>query len=176
MVELRDAAPYVSMSNIYAAAGEWDNVGKVNMVMRERGVRKLQHTVGLKLKHKIHVFRANDKSHPQIGKIRGKIDVLANHMGKEGYKPDTSCTLHNEEEEIKAESLKYHSERLAISYALISMPAWTPTVVMENVRACTECHTAIKFVSKIVEREITVRDSSRFHHFRDGFYSCGDYW
>ncbi|PON38193.1 DYW domain containing protein [Parasponia andersonii] len=176
MVELRDAAPYVSMSNIYAAAGKWDSVGKVKKAMRERGVRKITAHSWVEIKHKIHVFTANDKSHPQMGEIRGKIDVLANQMGKEGYKPDTSCTLQNEEEEIKAESLKYHSERLAIAYALISTPVGTPIVVMKNLRACTDCHTAIKFISKIVEREITVRDSSRFHRFRDGFCSCGDYW
>ncbi|PON47490.1 DYW domain containing protein [Trema orientale] len=176
MVELRDAAPYVSMSNIYAAAGKWDSVGKVKKAMRERGVRKITAHSWVEIKHKIHVFTANDKSHPQMGEIRRKIDVLAHQMGKEGYKPDTSCALHNEEEEIKAESLKYHSERLAIAYALISTPAGAPIVVMKNLRACTDCHTAIKFISKIVEREITVRDSSRFHHFRDGFCSCGDYW
>lgn len=176
MAELRDAAPYVSMSNIYAAAGEWDSVGRVKKAMRERGVRKITAHSWVEIKHKIHVFTANDKSHPQMGEIRRKLDALAIQLEKEGYKPDTSCTLHNEEEEIKAESLKYHSERLAIAYALISTPEKTPIVVMKNLRACTDCHTAIKFISKIVEREITVRDSSRFHHFRDGFCSCGDYW
>ncbi|KAF7812285.1 pentatricopeptide repeat-containing protein [Senna tora] len=36
--------------------------------------------------------------------------------------------------------------------------------------------TAIKYVSKVVKREIIVRDTNRFHHFRDGSCSCGDYW
>ena len=176
MADLRDAAPYVSMSNIFAAAGEWDNVVRVKKAMRERGVRKITAQSWVEVKHKIHVFTANDKSHPQMGEIRRKLDVLAIQMGKKGYKPDTSCALHNEEEEIRAASLKYHSERLAIAYALITTPEGTPIVVMKNLRACTDCHTAIKFISMIVDREITVRDSSRFHHFREGFCSCGDYW
>ncbi|KAL0014654.1 hypothetical protein SO802_001723 [Lithocarpus litseifolius] len=144
MEELRDAAPYVNMSNIYAAVGQWDNVGKVKKAMRDRGVKKVPAYSWVEIEHKNHVFSANDKSHPQMGDIMRKIDMLAKQMEKEGYKPDTSCALHNVDEEIKAESLKYHSERLAIAYALISTPEGSPILVMKNLRACTDCHAAIK--------------------------------
>ncbi|KAE8720078.1 putative pentatricopeptide repeat-containing protein [Hibiscus syriacus] len=139
MEVLRDAAPYVSMSNIYAAAGQWDNVGKME-------------------------------------EIRKKIDILSEQTEKEGYRPDTSCALHDVDEKMKIEPLKYHSERLAIAFALIRTPEESPVLVMKNLRACTDCHAAIKVMSKIVRREITVWDSSRFHHFKDGICSCGDYW
>ena len=33
-----------------------------------------------------------------------------------------------------------------------------------------------KFISKFVEREILVRDVNRFHRFKNGVCSCGDYW
>ncbi|KAF7819348.1 putative pentatricopeptide repeat-containing protein [Senna tora] len=176
MKVLRNAAPYVSMSNIYAAAGQWDSVGKVKKAMRERGIRKLPAYSWVEVKHKIHVFSANDENHPQREEIMKKIDELAEQMEKEGYKPDPNCTLHDVDEEQKIESLKYHSERIAIAFALISTPEGTPILVMKNLRACTDCHAAIKVISKIVKREITVRDSSRFHHFRNGHCSCGDYW
>lgn len=176
MADLRDAAPYVNMSNIYAAAGQWDSVGMVKKAMRDRGVKKAPAYSWVEIKHKIHVFSANDKSHPHMGEIMRKIEMLVKLMEKEGYKPDTSCVLHNVDEETKIESLKYHSERLAIAFALISTPEGSPILVMKNLRACTDCHAAIKLISKIVARKITVRDSSRFHHFRDGFCSCGDYW
>ncbi|KAI4350441.1 hypothetical protein L6164_004896 [Bauhinia variegata] len=176
MKVLRDAGAYVSVSNIYAASGQWDKVGKVKKAMRERGVRKVPAYSWVEIKHKIHVFSANHKSHPQMGEIMKKIDELAKQMEREGYKPDTSCALHDEDEELKVESLKYHSERIAIAFALISTPEGSPILIMKNLRACTDCHAAIKVISNIVGREITVRDSSRFHHFRDGFCSCGDYW
>ncbi|XP_027351757.1 putative pentatricopeptide repeat-containing protein At2g01510 [Abrus precatorius] len=176
MKALRDAAPYVSMSNIYAAAGEWDNVCKVKKAMRDRGVRKVPAYSWVEIKHKTHVFSANDKSHPQMREIMRKLDELEEQMEKQGYKPDSSCALHNVDEEVKVESLKYHSERIAIAFALISTPKGSPILVMKNLRACNDCHTAIKVISKIVNREITVRDSNRFHHFRDGFCSCKDYW
>lgn len=176
MKKLRDAASYVSMSNIYAAAGQWDSVGKVKKAMRERGVRKLPAYSWVEIRHTTHVFSANDKTHPQMGEIMEKLDELTEQMEKEGYKPDPSCTLHDVDEELKIESLKYHSERIAIAFALISTPEGTPILVMKNLRACTDCHAAIKVISKIVKREITVRDSSRFHHFRNGICSCGDFW
>jgi len=36
------------------------------------------------------------------------------------------------------------------------------------------CHIAAKLISKIVEREIVVRDTNGFHHFKDGVCSRGD--
>ena len=176
MEELRDAAPYINMSNIYAVAGQWDNVAKVKKAMRDRGVRKVPAYSWVEIKHQTHVFSANDKSHPQMKKILRKIDALTKQMEKKGYKPDTTCALHDVDEVIKIETLKYHSERLAIAFALLNTPDGSPIVVMKNLRACTDCHAAIKMISQIVGREIVVRDSSRFHHFKDGFCSCGDYW
>ena len=37
----------------------------------------------------------------------------------------------------------------------------------KNLRICGDCHTFIKLISKIVDREIVERDSKRFHHFKD---------
>ncbi|CAI0457866.1 unnamed protein product [Linum tenue] len=176
METLKDGAPYVAMSNILAAEGRWEEVANVKKAMRERGVHKVPAYSWVEIKHKVHVFSSNDKSHPQITEIIRKIDQWAEEMEREGYLPDTSCALHDVEEEIKVESLKYHSERLAIAFSLIHTPEGWPIVVMKNLRACADCHAAIKVISKIVSREITVRDSSRFHRFRDGFCSCGDYW
>nr|XP_043614414.1 putative pentatricopeptide repeat-containing protein At2g01510 [Erigeron canadensis]XP_043614415.1 putative pentatricopeptide repeat-containing protein At2g01510 [Erigeron canadensis] len=176
MEVLRDAAPYVNMANIYAEAGQWEDVSKVKKAMKDRGVKKVTAYSWVEANHKVHVFTANDRTHSQIVDIRKKIDILWRKMEDEGYKPDTSVILQNVNEEVKVESLKYHSEKLAIAFALISTPEGSPIVVMKNLRACVDCHAAIKIISKIVGRDIIVRDSSRFHHFRNGCCSCGDYW
>ncbi|KAL0358726.1 UNVERIFIED_CONTAM: putative pentatricopeptide repeat-containing protein [Sesamum angustifolium] len=144
--------------------------------MRERGVRKVPAYSWVEVGRKVHVFTANDRTHPLSEEIRKKIDTLGKRIEEEGYKPDISCALQNVNDEMKAESLKYHSERLAIAFALINTPEGTPVLVMKNLRACVDCHAAIKLISKVVQREITVRDFSRFHHFKDGACSCGDYW
>jgi hypothetical protein len=72
--------------------------------------------------------------------------------------------------------LHNHSERLAIAFGIISTTAGTTIRVIKNIRVCADCHSAIKFIAKIVGREIIVRDNSRFHHFKNGSCSCGDYW
>ncbi|KAL6504037.1 hypothetical protein OROGR_025960 [Orobanche gracilis] len=173
---LRDAAAYVTMSNIHAEAGDWEDMAKVKKSMRERGVRKVPAYSWVEIDREVHVFSANDRTHPLNEEIRKKINDLMERMQEGGYKPDVRCALQKVDDKLKAESLKYHSERLAIAFALIRTREGLPILVMKNLRACVDCHAAIKLISKIVGREITVRDSSRFHHFRDGVCSCGDYW
>lgn len=105
------------------------------------------------------------------------LDKLKGGQMKEaGYVPDTRYVLHDIDQEAKEQALLYHSERLAIAYGLISTPARTPLRIIKNLRVCGDCHNAIKIMSKIVGRELIVRDNKRFHHFRDGKCSCGDYW
>ncbi|XP_020587128.1 putative pentatricopeptide repeat-containing protein At2g01510 [Phalaenopsis equestris] len=176
-MELSDAAPYIIMSNIYSQSGRWNEAAGVKKMMRERGVKKERGCSWVEIKEKIHVFSSDDERNPRIREIRAKLEELEVEMEKEGYRAETSCSLRNVGEEgRKAEALKRHSERLAIGYALISTPAGSTVRVMKNLRACVDCHEAIKVMSKIVGREIVVRDTSRFHHFKQGVCSCGDYW
>ncbi|KAA8536193.1 hypothetical protein F0562_028671 [Nyssa sinensis] len=95
---------------------------------------------------------------------------------EQGYVPDTRYVLHDIDQEAKEQALLYHSERLAIAYGLISTPARQTLRIIKNLRVCGDCHNAIKIMSKIVGRELIVRDNKRFHHFKDGKCSCGDYW
>lgn len=74
------------------------------------------------------------------------------------------------------QSLCHHSEKLAIAFGLMNTSPGTPIRVVKNLRVCGDCHSATKFISKIVQREIVVRDANRYHHFKDGLCSCGDYW
>ncbi|KAH6772671.1 Tetratricopeptide repeat superfamily protein [Perilla frutescens var. hirtella] len=92
------------------------------------------------------------------------------------YVPDTRYVLHDIDQEAKEQALLYHSERLAIAYGLISTPARQPLRIIKNLRVCGDCHNAIKIMSRVVGRELIVRDNKRFHHFKDGKCSCNDYW
>ncbi|MCD7472222.1 hypothetical protein HAX54_013241 [Datura stramonium] len=105
-----------------------------------------------------------------------KLKGLSGQMRDAGYVPDTRYVLHDIDEAAKEQALMYHSERLAIAYGLISTPARTTLRIIKNLRICGDCHNAIKIMSKIVGRELIVRDNKRFHHFRDGKCSCNDYW
>lgn len=69
-----------------------------------------------------------------------------------------------------------HSEKLALVFGLMRTPKGEPIRIMKNLRVCEDCHSAFKLISRIVDREIIVRDRNRFHCFKDGFCSCKDYW
>lgn len=90
--------------------------------------------------------------------------------------PDTGFALHDLDQEQKEHSLCHHSEKLAIAFGLLSTSPGISLHIIKNLRVCGDCHTAIKFISRLDGREIIVRDANRFHHFRDGTCSCGDYW
>eukprot|EP01018_Ginkgo_biloba_P012603 Gb_10903 [translate_table: standard] len=175
-LEPENAASYVLLSNIYAAAGRWDDVAKIRKMMKDRGVTKEPGCSWIEVNNRIHEFTVEDRWHPQAVEIYAMIDRLARLMKEAGYVPDTNFVLHDVEEEHKESVLNYHSEKLAIAFGLISTSPGTPIRIFKNLRVCGDCHTAIKFISKIVGREIVVRDVNRFHHIKDEFCSCGDYW
>ncbi|XP_072982217.1 pentatricopeptide repeat-containing protein At2g27610 [Typha latifolia] len=175
-LEPLDSAAYVLMSNIYAAAGRWNERAKVRKLMDDRKVKKEAGCSWIQVKNKIHSFVASDTSHPLLDKIYTKLEEMTTRLKEEGYCPDTDCVLHDMEEEQKEAMLIRHSERLALAFGLIATPQGYPLQIVKNLRVCGDCHTVIKLVSAIEGREIVVRDSNRFHHFKSGMCSCGDYW
>ncbi|XP_057863845.1 pentatricopeptide repeat-containing protein At2g13600 isoform X2 [Cryptomeria japonica] len=172
----QNSGPYVLLSNLYADAGRWDDVDKVRKLMKDRGVQKKPGCSWVEVNSKVHIFTAEDTSHPQAREIYASLERMAAQMKEAGYVPNTKFVLHDVDEERKENILSYHSEKLAIAFGLISTPPGKLIRVVKNLRVCGDCHMAIKFISKVVGREIIVRDASRFHHFRDGLCSCRDYW
>ncbi|XP_062109345.1 putative pentatricopeptide repeat-containing protein At3g23330 [Humulus lupulus] len=176
VVDPENMAAYVLLSNVYAVSGRWKEVAKLRMCMRNRGMRKKPACSWIEIKNKVHAFSAGDKSHPYYERINEALKVLLEKMEREGYVADTNEVLHDVDEEQKKTLLFGHSERLAIAFGILNSPAGTTIRITKNIRVCADCHTAIKFMSKILGREIIVRDNSRFHHFNGGQCSCGDYW
>eukprot|EP01018_Ginkgo_biloba_P002764 Gb_31266 [translate_table: standard] len=170
------AAPYVLLSNIYAAAGRWDDTENVRRMMKERSVKKPPGCSWIEVNKQVHTFLVADRSHPQTHKIYAKLEILSREMKAAGYVPDTRFVLHDVEEEQKEQFLSYHSEKLAIAFGLINTSPGQTIRIIKNLRVCGDCHLATKFISKIVARDIIVRDANRYHHFKNGRCSCGDYW
>ncbi|CAI0393693.1 unnamed protein product [Linum tenue] len=167
---------YVLLSNIYASVGMWEKAMGVRKRMEELGVKKEAGCSWIEYGDEVHRFLAGDMSHPQSEKLHGFLELLYERMKKEGYVPDTSCVLHNVGEDEKEILLCGHSEKLAIAFGILNTPPGTTIRVAKNLRVCNDCHTASKYISKIEERDIVLRDVKRFHHFRNGTCSCGDYW
>ncbi|KAK1393535.1 Pentatricopeptide repeat-containing protein [Heracleum sosnowskyi] len=175
-IEPENSGAHVLLSNIYAKGHQWDGVKRVRRLMKDGNVKKVPGYSWVDVDNKTHVFGADDWSHPRKEDIDKKLDSLLDEILKAGYIPCTDSISLEVEDSVKVKLLHRHSERIAIAFALISMPSGKPIIIKKNIRVCLDCHSAIKFISKVTDRKIIVRDNSRFHHFVDGSCSCGDYW
>ncbi|KAL8255247.1 hypothetical protein R6Q59_033468 [Mikania micrantha] len=170
-----NAVNYVLLSNLYAVKGKWEDMRKTRILMKLAEVKKEAGCSWVTMKDGVHIFVASDKSHPEIDEIYKKVHELQGRMREMGYVPEIRYTLHDLEIENQEEILSYHSEKLAVGFVL-TRKSELPIRIMKNLRVCGDCHTFLKYVSRIVGRLIVVRDSNRFHHFVNGNCSCGDYW
>uniref|UniRef100_A0A2N9IUM6 DYW domain-containing protein n=1 Tax=Fagus sylvatica TaxID=28930 RepID=A0A2N9IUM6_FAGSY len=167
---------YVQLSNLYASVRLWGRVAKVRVLMKEKGLSKDLGYSLIEINGKLQAFCVGDKSHPRYKEIYEELERLEKRLKEAGFILHTESVLHDLNYEETEEILCNHSERLAIAYGLISTPPGTTLRITKNLRACVNCHSATKLISKLCDREIVVRDANRFHHFKDGFCSCGDYW
>ncbi|KAL2318087.1 hypothetical protein Fmac_031963 [Flemingia macrophylla] len=167
---------YVMLSNIYAKLLRWEKKTKVREIMDVKGIRKIPGSTMIEMNGEIYEFVAGDKSHDQYKEIYGMVEEMGREIKREGYVPTTSKVLLDIDEEDKEDALYRHSEKLAIAFVLLNTPPGTPIRIVKNLRVCEDCHSATKFISKVYNREIVVRDRNRFHHFNNGLCSCGDFW
>ncbi|XP_062076702.1 pentatricopeptide repeat-containing protein At1g25360-like [Humulus lupulus] len=168
---------YVLLSNMYANVGKWENMAKIRQLMRGRGIKKEPGCSWIEVENKVHVFLVNDTAHPRVTAVYKYLEKLGLEIRKLGYVPDTKLVLHDtESEEHKEYALSTHSEKLAVAFGLLSLPQGATIRVFKNLRICGDCHNFFKFLTRVVERELVVRDGKRFHHFRNGECSCGNYW
>nr|BAK07481.1 predicted protein [Hordeum vulgare subsp. vulgare] len=167
---------YVLLSNLYAAVGRWADAHVLRKTMATHGVRKNPGHSLVELRNSVYEFVMGDRSHPESDQIYQTLAEIAERLRCQGYVPRTSNVLADIEEEEKETALNYHSERLAIAFALLKSLPGSPIRIVKNLRMCGDCHLVIKLISKVYDREIIVRDRSRFHHFKGGECSCKDYW
>jgi hypothetical protein len=109
----------------------------------------------IEMNNKVHTFVADDEHHSDDGKLCRIDEIIQAH--EQCYVPDTKFVLHDIEEEEKVSQLWHYSEKLAIAVGLISIPPGTLIHIFKNVRACGDCHTAFKFIAKIVESDYSGR-------------------
>ncbi|XP_048499271.1 pentatricopeptide repeat-containing protein At1g34160 [Beta vulgaris subsp. vulgaris] len=167
---------FVLLSNVYATYKRWNDVGRVREAMNSRVLKKVPGFSYTEVGGILHKFINGDRSHPSWREIYAKLDEIMYKIKEHGYVPGTRFVLHDIGEEDKEYVLSYHSEKLAVAFALLKSSQETPIQVIKNLRICVDCHAVLKLVSKVYNREIIVRDRARFHRFKEGTCSCKDYW
>nr|XP_034591874.1 pentatricopeptide repeat-containing protein At5g44230 [Setaria viridis] len=168
---------YVLLSNTLASAGEWDEVSKVRKLMRNRRLKKdpavswFEGQDGL-----VHQFFAGDNTHPRTNEIKKALLELVEKLKLAGYVPNLSSIVYNVSEKEKERLLMGHSEKLALSFGLLTLGSRSTIRIVKNLRICEDCHLFMRLVSKVEPINIIVRDNMRFHHFKDGECSCSGFW
>ncbi|PIA52966.1 hypothetical protein AQUCO_01000669v1 [Aquilegia coerulea] len=174
-LEPTEGGYHVLLANIYAAASMWNDVAKVRTTMKKKGLHKTPGCSLVELRNEVHSFYSGSTTHPQSQKIYAKLAALVDEIKAAGYVPDTN-SVHDVEDDVQEQLLSTHSEKLAIAFGLINTRPGTTIHIRKNLRVCGDCHSATKYISLVTGREIIVRDMHRFHHFKNGSCSCGDYW
>jgi len=110
-----------------------------------------------------------------IGKLSDLLD--SEYQTPDNLFGDPLSGKNKDVDEVEKElMLCNHSEKLAIGLGLVHNLSSKEFVIKKNLRMCGDCHTFTKLTSKMEEKQITIRDVSRFHHFKNGNCSCGDYF
>lgn len=168
---------YLLLSNLYARAGRWEEAAAVRTAMVDGGLPQAAGTSAVEAAGMLHSFVSQDRSHPQSRRIYEMLREVEWQLRFEGYSPETSqVAVVDGGEEEKRRALAGHSQKLAIAFGLISTHHGSPIRIVRNLRMCGDCHTYSKLVSKVFGRELVVREPGRFHHFKEGTCTCGDYW
>ncbi|CAM8985854.1 unnamed protein product [Rhodiola kirilowii] len=171
---------YMLLANVYAEAERWEEARKLTERISRIGSKKknLKNTgcSWIEVRGKVEIFVSGDYMHPQMTKIDKLLTELRSLMKEHGKYLKTKYALIDEDETGKDGAICRHSEQLAMAFGVLNLPPGKTIRVVKDVRVCRECHEMAKFMSKVTEREIILRDSNRFHHFRDGNCSCKGYW
>nr|KJB70725.1 hypothetical protein B456_011G088900 [Gossypium raimondii] len=167
---------YTLLSNIYANARRWRDVARVRSLMKYSGVKKRPGCSWVQGKKGTATFYVGDRSHPQFEQIYKLLADLIQRIKAIGFVPETNCALHDVDDEEKGDLLFEHSEKLALAYGILVSTPGVPIHITKNLRVCSDCHNAFTYISMIIDIEIILRDSSRFHHFKSGSCSCRGYW
>ncbi|KAK2975030.1 hypothetical protein RJ640_017258 [Escallonia rubra] len=127
-LEPKNSGPHILLSNIYASKGRWADVAELRKNMRSRNMSKSPGCSWIEVEKKVHMFTGGGESmpHPEHSMIMRMWEKLSRLLKEAGYCPDSSFALHDVDEEEKAYSLGYHSEKLAVAYGLLKVPEGLP--------------------------------------------------
>ncbi|MCO5590370.1 hypothetical protein L7F22_044340 [Adiantum nelumboides] len=165
-----NTASYVLMAGIYGKAGMLEDARKLEEMRRRTNGWKKPAKAFIEVDGEVHGFVVGDQAHPRSFDIYTKLVTLDTQMKKEGYQPCASMVINPVDE--KETIVCGHAEKLAIAFGLLSTYQGTTIRVSKNLRMCSDCHSAAKYISQSEMREILVSDTHCVHHFLGGECSC----
>ncbi|KAI5064520.1 hypothetical protein GOP47_0021190, partial [Adiantum capillus-veneris] len=138
-----DAAAYVLMSNIYAAAGLQEEAENIECMRIKNAAWKQPGSSSWVVESgNVNKFVVGDTTHPLSRQIYVKLQDLELKLSQQGYSPNLHWVSQNLSVQSKTVLLCQHSEKLAIACAIINTPEGKDIRIMKNMRVCGDCHAA----------------------------------
>ncbi|KAL9305032.1 Pentatricopeptide repeat-containing protein [Arabidopsis thaliana] len=167
---------YIFLDKTHASKGNIQDIEKRRLSLQKRIKERSLGWSYIELDGQLNKFSAGDYSHKLTQEIGLKLDEIISLAIQKGYNPGADWSIHDIEEEEKENVTGIHSEKLTLTLGFLRTAPGTTIRIIKNLRICGDCHSLMKYVSKISQRDILLRDARQFHHFKDGRCSCGDYW
>lgn len=167
---------YVIVADMHARTKNWSAAAALRTEAVNEGLAQSPGFSTVEVQGEVHRFVSQDMSHPRRRDIYEMLHQMEWQLRFDGYEPDTSEVALDVGEEEKRRVVAAHSQKLAMAFGLLNTPEGAPVRIVTNLRMSKECHAYSKLISEIFGREIVVRDRNRFHRFRRGACTCGDYW
>ncbi|KAJ0979137.1 hypothetical protein J5N97_014611 [Dioscorea zingiberensis] len=83
-VEPHNSGNYTLLSNIYAAHGKWEGVGKLRKMMKDGSVKKVPGGSSIEVDGTVHEFTSRDGSHPCFKIIYEVLYLIDGHLRMNG--------------------------------------------------------------------------------------------
>eukprot|EP01083_Nonionella_stella_P030968 84878_1 len=176
----------VLMSNSYASQGEYDKQNAIRERMQQHKWYPKQAKSEMNVNGLLHVFQSgagideiyfNNNETELYHSIDAKLNEIVMQL-KEKYDFEhdyTMLTRKCDTDWIKNNELKRHSEKQALAFAILNSAC--RIIIKNNLRICNDCHTFMKAVAKLLQRQIIVSDPNRVHVFdSNGTCNCCDYY
>lgn len=172
-----NAGDCVLLAGIYADARDLKGVARMRRMIKYDGLATTPSWSWIEINGQINKFVANDRSHLDSEEIYCKLEEMVREAIICGYvRESKNIVPESEFEQLQDRVNSCHSEKLALALGLLRTSGGTSLRIVKNLRVCKDCHSFTKFISKVYNRQIVVRDRVRFHHFKNGVCSCNDYW
>ncbi|WJX88004.1 Pentatricopeptide repeat-containing protein, chloroplastic/mitochondrial [Trifolium repens] len=125
---------YLLLSKVYASASRWNDVGLVRKLMNDKGVSKEPGCSLIEINGVAHEFFAGDTTHPQSKDIHKFMNDIEEKL------ESIEAPLIDDINEGKHNTMRLHSERLAIAFGILNSKPGMPITVFKNLRVCNDCH------------------------------------
>ncbi|XLR09908.1 hypothetical protein S83_037846 [Arachis hypogaea] len=124
LLDPNNSGAYSALANTLSACRRWKDAAMIRKSMKDRVVKKEQGISWVQIHNKVHIFRVEDRLHPQRDPIYRMISKIWMEIKKMGFIPNTNSVLHDLDQEVKEQILRHHSEKLAIAFALLNTPGY----------------------------------------------------